>query len=62
MEMSKVLVNNPPEKKCRALFAFVDFVAKLVKNVMSLFIIVDNGGSGTGEHRFSPVFLVLYTC
>lgn len=62
MEMSKVLVANPPEKKCRALFAFVDFVAKLVKNVMSLFIIVDNGGSGRGEHRFSPVFLVLYTC
>lgn len=62
MEMSKVLVANPPEKKCRALFAFVDFVAKLVKNVMSFFIIVDNGGSGGGEHRFSPVFLVLYTC
>ena len=36
MEMSKVLVANPPEKKCRALFAFVNFVAKLVKKVMSL--------------------------
>ena len=45
MEMSKVLVANPPEKKCRALFAFVNFDAKLVKKVMSLFISVDNGGS-----------------
>lgn len=40
MEMSKVLVANPPEKKCRALFAFVNFDAKLVKKVMSLFISV----------------------
>ena len=38
MEMSKGLVANPPEKKCRALFAFVNFDAKLVKKVMSLFI------------------------
>ena len=38
MEMSKVLVAKPPEKKCRALFAFVNFAAKLVKKVMSLFI------------------------
>lgn len=45
MEMSKGLVANPPEKKCRALFAFVNFDAKLVKKVMSLFISVDNGGS-----------------
>lgn len=36
--MSKGLVANPPEKKCRALFAFVNFAAKLVKKVMSLFI------------------------
>lgn len=62
MDMSKVLVANPPEKKCRALFACVNFVAKLVKQVMSLFISVDNGGSGGGEHRFSPVFFVLCTC
>ena len=51
MKMSKVLVANPPEKKCRALFAFVNFVTKLVKKVMSLFISVDNGGSCVGEHR-----------
>lgn len=61
MEMSKVLVANPPEKKCRALFAFVIFAAKLVKKVMSLFICVDNGGSDGGEHRFSSVFFVLST-
>ena len=59
--MSKVLVANPPEKKCRALFAFVIFAAKLVKKVMSLFISVDNGGSDGGEHRFSSVFFVLST-
>lgn len=58
MEMSKVLVANPSEKKCRALFAFVNFAAKLVKKVMSLFISVDNGGSDGGEHRFSSVFVL----
>lgn len=61
MEMSKVLVANPSEKKCRALFAFVNFAAKLVKKVMSLFISVDNGGSDGGEHRFSSVFFVSCT-
>lgn len=57
-----MLVANPPEKKCRALFAFVNFFAKFVKKVMSLFISVDNGGSGGDEHRFSSVFFVLCTC
>lgn len=40
MEMSKVLVANPPEKKCRALFAFVNLIANLgEKSCRSLLVL-----------------------